>query len=135
MIKHNFFIFALIALVAAFLPSQTMAKELQSAKESPFSNRPAMPRGAFGNWVLYEDYPTSALAKKREGVVEYSAVIGRDGRVSSCSITKSSGDAALDSATCLHIKRRAKFYPATDENENPTVGTYVGRITWRIPTD
>jgi TonB family protein len=135
MIKHNFLVLALIAVVAAFFPSQTMAREPQSAKKSSFAKRPPRPWGAIEKRVTNDDYPASSLAKKSEGVVKFSLVIGENGRVSDCSIVRSSGDAALDSATCFHIKRRAKFYPATDENGNLTIGIYAGKITWTIPKD
>jgi periplasmic protein TonB len=135
MIKHNFLALAPIAVVAALLPSQVAATQRSPAKVAPFANLPPRPFGAIEKRVTNDDYPASALAKKSEGVVKFSLVIGENGRVSDCSIVKSSGDAALDSATCFHIKRRAKFRPATDENGNPIAGKYAGKITWRLPRD
>jgi periplasmic protein TonB len=135
MMKHNFLALALVAVVAALLPSQVAATQSSPAKVAQFAKRPPMPLGAIEKRVTNDDYPASALARKSEGVVKFSLVIGENGRVSDCSIIKSSGDAALDSATCFHIKRRAKFRPATDENGNPTVGKYTGKITWRLPRD
>ena len=50
-------------------------------------------------------------------------------------MTSSSGNADLDTATCTYATRRARFTPATDENGQPTSGTFAGRVKWVIPQD
>src|SRR6185503_12152068 len=67
-----------------------------------------------------DDYPASAQAAGAEGTARASLTIGADGRVASCNIIKSSGNSALDSATCNIIRRRAKFIPAKDSNGQAT---------------
>lgn len=49
-------------------------------------------------------------------VVEYSAVIGIDGRLQNCRVTRSSGDVELDAATCALAVRDTRFRPAHDAN-------------------
>lgn len=60
-------------------------------------------------------------------------MIGSNGRVNECEITRSSGHASLDRNTCRLIERRARFDPATNNRGETTVGTYSGSITWQIP--
>jgi periplasmic protein TonB len=80
-----------------------------------------------------DDYPASAQSAGAEGTVRASLTIGTDGRVVGCSITQSSGNTALDSATCNILRRRAKFIPARDSNGNPTTDTVsTPSIVWRL---
>src|SRR3954470_11169274 len=67
-----------------------------------------------------DDYPASAQAAGAEGTVRASLTIGTDGRVVGCNVTQSSGNGALDQATCNILRRRAKFVPARDSNGNAT---------------
>jgi len=55
-----------------------------------------------------------------------------DGRVTGCTVTGSSGSAALDNATCRIMRSRARFSPARDSNGQPTTDSYAASITWRI---
>jgi protein TonB len=80
-----------------------------------------------------DDYPASAQSSGAEGTVRASLTIGPDGRVTGCNITQSSGNGALDSATCNILRRRAKFTPARDSNGNPTSDTIATpSIIWRL---
>jgi protein TonB len=80
-----------------------------------------------------DDYPASAQSSGAEGTVRASLTIGPDGRVTGCNITQSSGNGALDSATCNILRRRAKFVPARDSNGNPTSDTIATpSIIWRL---
>ena len=80
-----------------------------------------------------DDYPASAQASGAEGTSQASITIGPDGRVASCNIIRSSGNSALDAATCNIIRRRAKFVPARDSNGNATTDTITTPpITWRL---
>src|SRR5437868_8668455 len=65
-----------------------------------------------------DDYPASAQAAGAEGTSQATITIGPDGRVAGCNIIRSSGNSALDAATCNIIRRRAKFVPAKDSNGN-----------------
>jgi protein TonB len=80
-----------------------------------------------------DDYPPSALSAGAEGSVRASLSIDTAGRVVGCNITQSSGNTALDSATCNILRRRAKFTPARDSNGNPTADTIsTPTIVWRL---
>ena len=83
--------------------------------------------------VSQEDYPMSALAQREEGRVGFILDVGENGRVTGCTITRSSGSAALDSATCMIIRRRARFTPAMDSNGMPAAGRVEDELVWTLP--
>ncbi len=100
-----------------------------------FTPKPASPKGNPGNWATTNDYPARALREEREGTTSFRVSVGTDGRVTSCSVTGSSGSPDLDEATCSNVTRRARFTPATDGEGNPTTGSYSSRVRWVIPKD
>jgi protein TonB len=80
-----------------------------------------------------DDYPASAQAAGAEGTAQAQLTIGADGRVVGCNLIRSTGNGALDSATCNILRRRAKFTPARDSNGNPTTDTYTTPpIRWQL---
>ncbi|RIV87597.1 TonB family protein [Aurantiacibacter zhengii] len=93
----------------------------------------ARPRNGPTGWITTNDYSRSDLVREREGTAGYRLVIGSDGRVDACEITRSSGHASLDRNTCRLIESRARFEPATNNRGDRTVGTYTGSVTWQIP--
>jgi TonB family protein len=96
------------------------------------------PRRARANLNAYfsgDDYPAAALRANDQGTTGFRLIIGPDGRVSECTVTSSSGSAALDMATCRILRSRARYSPARDGNGNPTSGRDSGRVTWRLPDD
>ncbi len=101
----------------------------------PTLARSAVPRSNPANWVTSEDYPPLALMNQWEGTTGFRLDIGEDGRVTDCQITSSSGYGLMDEATCMHIKRRARFTPATDLNGKIISGRYSNRVNWRLPFD
>ncbi|HEY4070498.1 MAG TPA: energy transducer TonB [Sphingomicrobium sp.] len=80
-----------------------------------------------------DDYPASAQAAGAEGTAQASLTIGSDGRVTGCSLIRSTGNTALDGATCNILRRRAKFTPARDSNGQPTTDTITTPpIRWQL---
>jgi TonB family protein len=132
---------------AALLTVQNCLDELQTPVSNTTASRNAdvdagftalsakapVPRNAPAGWVSIEDYPASAQRERREGSVGFRLSVDLNGRVGSCIITKSSGSADLDEATCKSVSRRARFTPASDANGAPTSGIYESRVTWKPP--
>jgi protein TonB len=80
-----------------------------------------------------DDYPASASAAEASGTAQATLTIGADGRVVACNLIRSTGNGALDSATCNILRRRAKFTPARDSNGNATTDTITTPpIVWRL---
>lgn len=80
-----------------------------------------------------DDYPSAALRGEEQGVTAYELGIGTDGRADRCAVTRSSGSAALDAATCRLLQRRARFAPALDRKGRPVGSAIGGTISWRLP--
>ncbi|MEO1045772.1 MAG: energy transducer TonB [Pseudomonadota bacterium] len=91
------------------------------------------PRNNRGSWANTNDYPSRALREGREGTTRVRLTVGTNGRVSDCAVTGSSGHSDLDAATCKNVKRRARFRPALDPNDNEVTGTYNFAVRWQIP--
>ena len=105
-----------------------------SPSPSPrFSPKSAMPLGRPGSWVSPNDFPTTDLRLGHTGVTRFRLGIGSDGRVTSCTITASSGWPGLDSATCARLTQRARFTPASDESGAKVAGSFASSVRWEIP--
>jgi protein TonB len=79
------------------------------------------------------DYPPSALAQGEQGRVEFTLDIAANGRVEGCTITRSSGSAALDSATCRLLRSRARFTPAVTSTGMPAAASIDDAVRWDLP--
>ena len=95
----------------------------------------AKPKGNPGAWATNDDYPTGALRREEQGTTRFRVTVGADGRVTSCSITGSSGSTELDNTACSLITRRARFTPATDGEGKPTTGAYANAVRWVVPKE
>ncbi len=93
----------------------------------------ARPRSAPGDWVSPDDYPMRDLREGHTGMVGFRLAISADGRVTGCTVTRSSGWPGLDDATCRLVSARAKFAPATDSTGAATAGSYATNVRWQIP--
>ena len=70
---------------------------------------------------------------RAEGTAQAELTISASGTVVGCNLIRSTGNSALDSATCNILRRRAKFTPARDSNGNPTTDTITTPpIRWQL---
>lgn len=99
----------------------------------PFTPVSAAPRGNPGGWVTNNDYRTRWINEGLTGTARFTVSIDANGKVTGCTITRSSGHAALDDATCSLITRRAKFTPARDGSGKAAAGSYSSSVNWSIP--
>ena len=56
-----------------------------------FTPKGATPRGNPGSWATTDDYPSRALREEREGVTRFTVQVSPEGRVTDCTVTRSSG--------------------------------------------
>jgi len=86
------------------------------------------------SWTLFsdDDYPPSAAAIGAQGTVRVQLLVGTSGRAEACQVVTTSGNAALDTATCRILVRRAKLRPALDKAGKPVAGPVLSTITWRL---
>lgn len=76
------------------------------------------------------DYPMSALEAGISGTVYLRFVVGTRGRVTDCTVTRSSGSKALDDTTCRLIQRRFRYRPELDARGRPVAVTVNGEHEW-----
>lgn len=100
---------------------------------SPFDPVGARPRGNPGKWVTNNDYRSRWIMEELSGTARFTLAIDASGKVTGCTVTRSTGHAPLDAATCDLVTKRARFEAARDGNGKPVAGSYSGTITWRIP--
>lgn len=91
------------------------------------------PKNNPGRWVTNDDYARRWIMEEMAGTAKFALSIDASGRVTGCTITRSTGHAALDSATCDLVAKRARFDAARDGSGKPVAGSYTGTITWKIP--
>lgn len=87
----------------------------------------ATPRNNQNTWVTTEDYPPRALREERQGTTAVRLSVDTTGRVSNCTVTRSSGSSDLDQAACDSITRRARFNPGD------IVSFFDRTVRWQIP--
>ena len=102
---------------------------------APMTSFPRGPIARDNAWtrILPKDFPSQALAEKRQGRVMVELSVSAVGTVEDCQILKSSAYADLDAATCKIASSQANFGPALDVMGQPTAGRIQTRIDWRIP--
>jgi protein TonB len=91
---------------------------------------PATPKGR-GNAFSDDDFPDASRRAEESGVTRVSYVVDVDGKVSSCTVTQSSGFPRLDEATCKIIQRRFRFNPATRDGK-PVQETKTQPVRWQL---
>lgn len=100
-----------------------------------FTPKAARPRGNPGLWAVTNDYPASALRREAQGVTGFRVIVGTDGKVQACEVTRTSGHPDLDATTCAKISQRGKFEAASDDQGQKVVGSYTSSIRWQLPKD
>ena len=76
------------------------------------------------------DYPAAAGGRMATGWVALVLLIDERGKVADCTVTATSGAAALDSQACAIVSKRANFKPAMGFDGKPTRDSYHQRINW-----
>ncbi|HEY1604066.1 MAG TPA: energy transducer TonB [Allosphingosinicella sp.] len=103
------------------------------ASPPPPRIEPAHAKASLQGLISAEDYPPAAQRDNVTGTVRVRLQIGTNGRVTGCSVTGSSGSAALDSATCRLLTSRARFTPAHDSSGNAVADTVnAPPIRWQL---
>ena len=133
-----------LAFLAIVLPAGALGQERADEPKVERKTAPVPPpselaRGVSpheqGRWArsIQENYPAAALRNLEEGTVRLRVTVNTDGRVDSCTVTTSSGSAALDTAACDGMVRFAEFNPALDLNGEPVASNYSTAIRYQIP--
>jgi protein TonB len=76
------------------------------------------------------DYPKPLWEAGIGGTLDTRFTVGVNGRVTGCAVTKSSGNATLDSLTCHILEQRFRYAAARDENGRPVADEVEGEHVW-----
>lgn len=99
----------------------------------PGSPRATIAKSHPSEWISSADYPGEALQAEQEGSATALWKIAIDGRVKECRIVRSTGNAALDRATCAAFAKRARYTPALDKQGKPMEFHAMRHVIWRLP--
>ena len=80
--------------------------------------------------ITSSDYPRDLRERGIGGRVGMVFTVGVDGRVTSCSINRSSGVPELDALTCRLIRERFRYRPSTDRYGRPIADEVEGEHDW-----
>lgn len=82
--------------------------------------------------IINRDYPKAAVEAGAQGTVGLRFVVGVNGRVTECRVTRSSGYAILDTTTCQLIVERFRYEPSRDANGRPYADVVTGEQVWEL---
>jgi protein TonB len=99
-------------------PPQAAEQARQEAPPAP-APAPAVNRSTGPRLVSGGLLNSDNQGGRFQGTVGVRLSVGPNGRAQSCSVTRSSGNAALDSTTCRLLQERLQFSPARDRDGNP----------------
>jgi protein TonB len=105
------------------LPTRPVPPPPPAPPAAPVKQQSARAKGDLQSLFANVEYPAAAVQAEVTGTARASLSIGTDGRVTSCSITKSTGNGILDSFVCSTLRRSARFTPAIDSSGHPTTDT------------
>jgi protein TonB len=80
--------------------------------------------------IRSSDYPRDLYTQGIGGRVDFRFTVGSSGRVTDCSITRTSGSAELDTITCRLVIQRFRFRPSTDSAGRPIAEEADGEHVW-----
>ena len=100
------------------------------AYPAPYATRPHRRRPAQSLFTI-DDYPASAIGTGAHGKVGAMLRIDEFGRVTDCDIFQSSGNSALDHATCNILARRSRYDPARTAKGTPVAAPIAEVIDWQ----
>lgn len=83
------------------------------------------------SWFRPDDYPAGLSQMGMGGAVIIRLLVGTDGNVQKCEVTKAGGDKAFQDATCEAATKRARFRPAIAADGQPAASVWIKRIDWK----
>lgn len=84
-------------------------------------------------WFNPRDYPKSALRSGTVGSATAFMRVTAGGQIGACSLVASTGDPALDGATCATILQRGRFHPARDRAGRAIASFHLLTVHWALP--
>lgn len=102
---------------------------LAAAAAAPSAPTPLSPLGAM---ITAADYPAAAMRSGVTGQVGFRLRVDATGKPDGCVVTRTSGSAELDNATCDLMLTRARFSPARGVGGEPERGDFSSSVAWTL---
>lgn len=83
--------------------------------------------------VQLANYPRGALRRGEQGTVGISVTVDRQGRLRECAVSKSSGFASLDEATCDFLFSHAQIAAYVAPGGGGPTTRQEGQVVWTLP--
>lgn len=93
-------------------------------------SRPVRPKTSPQTWLSSGDFPSSALAKGHNGIVQFRFDVDAEGKIADCFILSHTSPDDFADLTCKLVRRRAKLSPALDAKGVPVRSYYVQKVNW-----
>lgn len=94
--------------------------------------RPPTPTENPGTWASSTDYPSRALSKGLNGIVQFRLDVDEAGQVAGCRILARTDPDEFSVQTCKILSRRAHFLPALDAAGKPVKSFYVNKVRFMM---
>ena len=95
-------------------------------------SQPARSQKPLRDYFGSNDYPAVAVYGLASGTVGMVTLIDEAGKLESCMVTQTSGNASLDAQSCAIVTERAKFDPALGSDGKPAKSGTTLRIRWQL---
>ncbi|PNQ77949.1 hypothetical protein BA950_02815 [Erythrobacter sp. SAORIC-644] len=115
------------------VPSGTTFELPTPTPQPSFDPVSAKPRNDPARWLTDNDYRPSWARRELTGTARFRLEIAATGKVTSCTVTGSTGHSELDTATCALVTKRARFEPARGSNGEPVAGSFSSAVKWELP--
>ena len=109
-------------------PSVMLATASVTAQAAP----PTVKQSQNGEFMT-KYYPHDALTRGEQGRVAFELTADREGKLTSCVVTQSSGHATLDRETCDFLTSYARLKAGRDAAGRTVSTTTQGYINWQLP--
>lgn len=119
----------------AFALALILASQAAAPAPAPAPVPAVRARVNLASYFTADDYPAAALRAEAQGSVFFRLGIGPNGRASDCTVTSSSGSAALDQAACRILRSRVRATPARDAQGNAVADTLSSAIHFSLPDE
>ena len=118
----------LVALLAAVTPLAVAAPPVIVPSAPAIATMPQIVAGGIGA----SDYPHMARRHELTGQTRALLTVSRKGRVTRCSVARSSGHPLLDERTCQIAVSRMRLSPALDAAGTPIDADVVLPVVWAL---
>lgn len=115
------------ALAATLAPADPYGRSVEASSR--------LRGAALGAYFSPDDYPVRAEREEEQGAVRFRLAIAPDGAVAQCIVTRSSGSATLDTATCRALRVRVRYGPSRRLGGPRTATSDQGVVRWRLAPD